>query len=196
MACVGHRPARFHARKGRVMRISVVGTSGSGKSTMAERIAAAFHIPIIELDAINWQAGWRDLNSHDPEEFKRRVAQAVSANAWVIAGNYSLVRPIYIPRLTHIVWLDYPKRVVMRRVIWRSIKRAIDRTELWPGTGNREDFRRWLDRDHPIRWAWDTFDKRRREYEQRFANPENKDVKLIRLRHPREARRIVERLRA
>lgn len=85
------------------MRISVVGTSGSGKSTMAERIAAAFHIPIIELDAINWQAGWRDLNSHDPEEFKRRVAQAVSANAWVIAGNYSLVRPIYIPRLTHIV---------------------------------------------------------------------------------------------
>lgn len=84
----------------------------------------------------------------------------------------------------------------MRRVIWRSIKRAIDRTELWPGTGNREDFRRWLDRDHPIRWAWDTFDKRRREYEQRFANPENKDVKLIRLRHPREARRIVERLRA
>ena len=178
------------------MRVSVVGTSGSGKSTMAERVAAAFHIPIIELDAINWQAGWRDLNSNDPEEFKRRVAQAVSADAWVIAGNYSLVRPIYIPRLTHIVWLDYPRRVVMRRVIWRSIKRAIDRTELWPGTGNREDFRRWLDRDHPIRWAWDTFDKRRREYEQRFANPENKDVKLIRLRHPREARRIVERLRA
>jgi adenylate kinase family enzyme len=177
------------------MRISVVGTSGCGKSTMAARIAAAFNIPVIELDAINWQAGWRDLNSHDPEEFKRRVAEAVSADAWVIAGNDSAVRPIYVPRLTHIVWLDYPKRVVMRRVIWRSIARAIDRKELWPGTGNREDFRMWLDKDHPIRWAWDTFDKRRREYEQRFANPENRRAKLIRLRDPREAKGVIARLR-
>jgi adenylate kinase family enzyme len=176
------------------MRVSVVGTSGSGKSTMAARIASAFDIPLIELDAINWQAGWRDLNTHDPEEFKRRVAQAVAADAWVIAGNYSLVRPIYVPRLTHIVWLDYPKRVVMRRVIGRSIARAIDRKELWPGTGNREDLRMWLDKDHPIRWAWDTFDKRRREYEQRFANPEKKDATLIRLRHPRDAEGIVARL--
>jgi len=178
------------------MRISVVGTSGSGKSTMAERIAAALSIPVIELDAINWQAGWRDLNTHDPEEFKRRVADAVSADAWVIAGNYSLVRPIYVPRLTHIVWLDYPKRVVMRRVIWRSFRRAVDRKELWPGTGNREDFRRWLQKDHPIRWAWDTFERRREEYEARFANPETQTADLIRLRHPREASDIIARLRA
>jgi adenylate kinase family enzyme len=178
------------------MRISVVGTSGCGKSTMAERIASAFAIPIIELDAINWQAGWHDLNSHDPEEFKRRVAQAVSADAWVIAGNYSLVRPIYVPRLTHIVWLDYPKRVVMRRVIWRSIKRAVGRKELWPGTGNREDIRMWVEKDHPIRWAWDTFAKRRRENEERFAQMAQSGVKLIRLRDPREAKNIVSLLRA
>lgn len=178
------------------MRISVVGRPGSGKSTLAERISLAFAIPLIELDAINWQAGWRDLNHHDPEEFKRRVSEAVAADAWVIAGNYSLVRPIYIPRLTHIVWLDYPKRVVMRRVVWRSIKRAIDRKELWPGTGNRENVRMWLEKDHPIRWAWDTFEQRRSEYEQGFADPENKTAKLIRLRDPRDARDIAARLRA
>ena len=120
------------------MRISVVGTSGCGKSTMAECIADAFHIPLIELDAINWQADWRDLNGHEPEEFKRRVAEAVSADAWVIAGNYSAVRPIYEPRLTHVIWLDYPKHVVMWRVIWRSLVRVVDRKELWPGTGNRD----------------------------------------------------------
>jgi adenylate kinase family enzyme len=163
---------------------------------MADRLAKGFAIPLIELDAINWQAGWRDLNSHEPEEFKRRVAEAVAADAWVIAGNYSAVRPIYVPRLTHIVWLDYPKHVVMRRVVWRSLVRALDRRELWPGTGNREDFRRWLDKDHPIRWAWDTFERRRSDYERRFANPENRDAKLIRLRDPREAQGIVARLRA
>jgi hypothetical protein len=84
----------------------------------------------------------------------------------------------------------------MRRVVWRSIKRAIDRKELWPGTGNRENVRMWLEKDHPIRWAWDTFEQRRSEYEQGFADPENKTAKLIRLRDPRDARDIAVRLRA
>jgi len=161
---------------------------------MAQRIAGALHIPLIELDAINWQAGWRDLNQHDPQEFKRRVADAAAADAWVMAGNYSLVRPIYIARVTHVVWLDYVRSVVMRRVIWRSLVRAIDRKELWPGTGNREDFRRWLDKDHPIRWAWDTFDKRRQENQARFAELEPSGVKLIRLKTPSEADGIIARL--
>jgi hypothetical protein len=82
----------------------------------------------------------------------------------------------------------------MRRVIWRSLVRAIDRKELWPGTGNRESIRQWFDKDHPIRWAWDTFEKRRAEYEQRFAEPENRNTKLIHLHHPREASEIVARL--
>jgi hypothetical protein len=94
------------------------------------------------------------------------------------------------------VWLDYPKRVVMRRVIWRSIKRAVCAKELWPGTGNRETLRRWFRKDHPIRWAWDTFGKRRSEYEERFAGLANTDVKLIRLRDPREAKDIAARIRA
>ena len=34
------------------MRISVVGTSGSGKTTAATRLAAKFDLPLYELDAI------------------------------------------------------------------------------------------------------------------------------------------------
>ena len=49
----------------------------------------------------------------------------------------------------------------MRRVIWRSFSRAVTGRELWAGTGNREEFRRWLDKEHPIRWAWDTWAKNR-----------------------------------
>jgi len=45
------------------MRIAVIGTSGAGKTTLARRIAGRLKLPHVELDAINWQAGWRDLNS-------------------------------------------------------------------------------------------------------------------------------------
>ena len=68
------------------MRIVVVGTSGAGKTTLARRIAALLMLPHIELDAINWQPGWRDLTRHDPEEFVRRVDEATQAAAWVVDG--------------------------------------------------------------------------------------------------------------
>jgi adenylate kinase family enzyme len=74
------------------MRIVVVGTTGAGKTTLARRIAALLELPHIELDAINWQSGWRDLTRHDPEEFIRRVAEAIEAEAWVVDGNYGPVR--------------------------------------------------------------------------------------------------------
>ena len=72
------------------MRIVVVGTSGAGKTTLARRIAAMLVLPHIELDAINWQSGWRDLTRHDPEEFVCRVNEAVQAEAWVLVGNYRM----------------------------------------------------------------------------------------------------------
>jgi adenylate kinase family enzyme len=177
------------------VRISVVGTSGSGKSTMAEHLATQLSVPYIELDAINWQAGWRDLQTHDPEEFKRRTAAATAGDAWVIAGNYSLVRPIYWQRVTHMVWLDYDRPVVMRRVLWRSLVRAADGKELWPGTGNRERFSQWfMDKDHPIRWAWRTHALNRARCTAMASDPANAHLKVVRLRHPREADDIQARL--
>ncbi len=55
------------------MRVSVVGGSGAGKTTFARKLAHAIGGTHIELDAINWQAGWRDLNTEYPEEFRRRT---------------------------------------------------------------------------------------------------------------------------
>ena len=97
-------------------------------------------------------------------------------------------------RATHVVWLDYPRSVIMPRVIRRSIVRALDRTELWPGTGNRENWRNWLNKDHPIRWAWDTWARRRDEYAARVGDPRFAHLQIHRLRHPREAEGLAERL--
>lgn len=167
------------------MRIVVIGTSGSGKTTLAERLAAALGCPHVEIDQIDWQAGWRDLKTHDPEQFKARVAEAVAGEAWVLAGNSSRVRDMVWSRATHVVWLDLPRGVVMRRVIARSFGRALFRREIWPGTGNRESFAMWLDPEHPIRWAWSTFDQRRADYESRLAAPRWAHLVVHRLRRPK-----------
>jgi adenylate kinase family enzyme len=168
------------------MRIVVVGTSGAGKTTFARKIATRLTLPHIELDAINWQAGWHDLTRHDPPEFVRRVTEVIEAGYWVLDGNYGPVRDAVWRRATHLVWLDYPRPLIMARVIRRSLLRATLRTELW--AGNRERWRHLGRPSHPIRWAWSTWDRRRRETEERLAQPEYANLVVLRLRHPREAR--------
>ena len=174
------------------MRIVVVGTSGSGKTTLAKALAAQLALPYIELDALNWQAGWRDLVRNDPDEFVRRVALAVAADAWVVDGNYGLVREFVWRRATHLVWLDYDRAVVMYRVIRRSLVRAMLRTELW--AGNRERWLHMLRPSHPIRWAWSTWRRRRREFEERIGQRDYADLVVLRLRRPGEAEKLLRQL--
>ena len=177
------------------MRISVIGTSGVGKSTLARRIAGLINAPYVELDAINWQAGWCDLNTQDPQEFRRRVAVAMVQDAWVSDGNYSLVQDLVLTRATHVVWLDYSRALTMRRVLWRSLRRAATKEELWQGTGNRETFSRWFDKDHPIRWAWDTYRDRRNYYTALLDDAGLGHLEKHRLHAPYDAEQLIRKLR-
>ncbi|HSV02633.1 MAG TPA: AAA family ATPase [Phenylobacterium sp.] len=178
------------------MRIVVVGSSGSGKSTFARRLAAACDLKRIELDALNWAPGWRARSVEEPATFEALVDEATAGERWVTDGNYRLAMPRILPKATHLVWLDYPRPLIMRRVIRRSFLRAITGQELWPGTGNREDFRRWLSKEHPIRWAWDTYYRRKAQYEILFAEPRLAKLEKHRLRRPREADELIARLAA
>jgi adenylate kinase family enzyme len=168
------------------MRIVVVGTSGAGKTTLARRIADRLQLPHIELDAINSQSEWRDLTRQDPEEFVRRVTEAIQAEAWVVDGNYG---PVW-RRATHLVWLDYDRAVIMARVISRSFLRALLRTELW--AGNRERWHHLLHPSHPIRWAWSTWERRRHETAERLLETDSAHLVVLRLRRPREVSRAVD----
>jgi hypothetical protein len=112
----------------------------------------------------------------------------------VVDGNYGLVRDTVWPRATHLIWLDYERSVIMRRVIVRSLWRVMTRTELW--AGNRERWRQLLRPSHPIRWAWRTWERRRREMAETLVRDEYRSVTVFRLRHPSEAAEVVDRLAA
>lgn len=175
------------------MRIAIVGTSGSGKTSLARRLGAQGRLPVVELDALNWGPNWFNRSRGDPGRFVESVVAAITGESWIVDGNYLLVQPIILARATDVIWLDYARHVVMRRVLSRSLTRALSRRELWPGTGNRESWRLWQDREHPIRWAWDTHAANRARYESVMTDPGLTHLRIHRLRTRFEAEQFVPR---
>ncbi len=39
-------------------RIAIVGTTGSGKTTLAQQLSQRINVPHIELDALHWEPNW------------------------------------------------------------------------------------------------------------------------------------------
>lgn len=159
-------------------RYVVVGTSGSGKTTLAGDLAAHLGVPHCELDALHWLPDW---TMRPREEFRTVVRDKTSQPSWVIDGNYSKVRDIVWDRADAVIWLDLPRPVVMWRIVWRTARRTLLRQELW--NGNRESLRTALfDSESIVRWAWDTWPERRREYPDLLAEPRFRHLDLFRVR--------------
>lgn len=163
-----------------LQRVVVVGTSGSGKTTLARQLAEKLGYPHIELDALHWRPQWVEAPE---EEFQAAIASAIEAPQWVLDGNYSRAREMVWARADTLIWLDYRKRLVMRRVIWRTVRRAATREELW--AGNREPLlRSFISRDSIIWWAWTTYERRRRFYSEVFEGEAYPHLHKIRLKSP------------
>ena len=178
------------------MRVAVVGSSGSGKTTLAKRLEDELGLPRIELDAINWGPDWLNRSVEARDDFIADVDAAIGAATWVCDGNYEAVRLRIWARATHLIWLDFDRSVIMPRLFKRSLQRALDKTELWEGTGNREQFGKWLEKDHPLRWAWDTWARRRRQFEELLAQPAFGHLAQYRVGHPRDLEAAITALKA
>lgn len=165
-------------------RISVVGTSGSGKTTTASLIARRLGIDHIELDALHWEPNWAEAAL---EVFRERVSQALSGETWVVDGNYNKTRDIVWNRADTVVWLDYTLPVILRQLVQRTMRRSLTQEELWGG--NRETLSKALfSRESILLWALKTYRRRKREYPTLLSQPEYAHLKLVRLRSPRETR--------
>ena len=165
-------------------RIVIVGTTSSGKSTLAEQLTDKFGHDFIELDALNWEPNWTPAPF---EIFHERVEKATQAASWVVAGNYSKVRPIIWPKAELVIWLDYSLPRILWQLTRRTFKRWWTREHLW-GT-NYENlwthFKLWSE-ESLFHWLFKTYWRRKREYPALLAMPEHQHLDLIRFKHPRE----------
>lgn len=168
-------------------RLRIVGTSGSGKSCLAERVAERTGLARLELDAVFWDADWtfRDL-----DEARRMVREFAEAHpgGWVVDGNWTsrlqgLLDPGTPGGADLVVWLDHPRPVVMGRVVTRTLRRGITGEELWHGNRERPaSWLTWRPEENIVRWSWTQHPVMRERMLQRVAAGEP----VLRLRRQRD----------
>jgi hypothetical protein len=162
-----------------VQRILVVGMSGAGKTTLASRLGRLLDLPFHELDALAFGPGW----SADPG-YGDAVARIAAGPAWVV-DSWALPaarQPLWAAA-DAVVWLDYPARVVLPRVLRRSVLRTARREPVFGG--NREQLRGWFDLEHPVWHAALHLRERRGETARLVAHHDVPEV--VRLTTPRAA---------
>ena len=164
-----------------MQRVLVGGITGAGKSTFARRLAEGLNLPYREMDAMYHGPNWQPIPT-----FVEDVEALVQQPAWVIDSHgYSQVRDLMWKAADTVVWLDYSRALVLRRVLRRSASRA------WTGeptfNGNTETFRDWLDPEHPVQWAMSQYQSRRVDMWSRFADPAFRPLRRVRLQNPRAA---------
>ncbi|MXZ39601.1 MAG: AAA family ATPase [Holophagales bacterium] len=170
-----------------LQRTVVIGTTGSGKTTVAVRLATTLGAPYVELDAINWQPNWVGLMDTDVSLFRSRVAEAVRSDTWVVDGNYSAVRDLIWPRATAIVWLDYSFSLILWRLLRRTLQRTLGGKTLW--AGNRETVWRAFSHDSILLWAFKSHWRRRRSLCRLFKEPEQAHFVVIRMKRSADTER-------
>jgi adenylate kinase family enzyme len=163
-------------------RIVVIGSSGSGKTTVARRIAAMAGLPHVELDALHWEPNWTPAST---DVFRERVASALAGDAWVVDGGYAQVRDLTWGRAEHMIWLDYTLARALYQLTLRTFRRRFRNEELW--NGNRERLRHFFfSRESLYLWVLKSHGGRRRRYPQYLQQPEMRHLTVARLRTPRE----------
>ena len=169
------------------MKIYIIGSSCSGKTTLARNIAAKLAITHIELDQFWWLPNWQE---RDVSEFRQNIETRLQSEPdWVIDGNYSKVRDLIMPQADQIIWLNLPFRIIFWRSITRTIVRSVTRKTVC--NGNYERLSALLSHDGMPAWIIRTW-KLRRIY---GKNLQAKDDRVTELKTQKEINNFLQNLR-
>jgi adenylate kinase family enzyme len=104
-------------------KIIVIGCSGSGKTTFAEKLRDKIGIELFYLDAI-WHRP--DRTHVTREEYDARLSEILALDSWIIDGNYSRTIETRMAACDTVFLFDLPVDVCLEGAISRLGKARYD----------------------------------------------------------------------
>lgn len=169
---------------GRMDRIAILGCGGSGKTHLANQLAALLNLPLTHLDSVYYDADWNPLGQ---DEFAALQREMVAQPRWLIEGNYASTLPIRLAAADTVIFLDLPAITCLAGILRRR----------WRYRGGQHTRDGVYDRItwNFVRYIWGYRNSMRPRVQQLQAE-HGSDARLITLTSRRRAARFVARLRA
>lgn len=173
----------------RYRRVVVYGVTGTGKSVLAQRLAALAGSTYVPVDDLMWRPGWVQLT---PPEQVEAITPVAAGEAWVMDALWSATREVVLPRTDLVVALDLRRSVSLGRLLRRTASRLVSRAPICGG--NTESWRQTFSRDSIVVWHVRSFASKRETIAAWCADPGGPPV--VRFTTPRQVEAWLRRLDA
>lgn len=100
-------------------KISIIGGSGNGKTTLANNLGKELNIPVYHIDGIHHLENWKIRNK---DERDRIILEKVNEDKWIIDGTYHSTLEQRLEKSDIIIYLDYSSIAQIKGVLERFIK--------------------------------------------------------------------------
>lgn len=164
-----------------IKRITIIGISGTGKSTLARKLSGLMNIPVTHVDQHIWDENWKEA---DAKKAEMALNKAMENEKWIVEGYIFPCAETRLEKADLIIYLDYSGIRAMLGGIkrWRMF-RGKKRPEM--PEGNIEST--------SIEWNYlkVMFKRLERPEIEKAIRTFNMSKKLVRLRSDRETKKFL-----
>lgn len=86
-------------------KISIIGISGSGKSTYSRKLAKQTHLPLFHMDQLFWKDNWQAVPE---QEYLQAHENLIQQDSWIIEGYIDDSMSERLRKSDLVIFLDYP----------------------------------------------------------------------------------------
>jgi len=135
-----------------INKISIIGGSGTGKTTLSENLGPVMNLPVYHIDAFHHFENWV---IRDQEERDKMILDTVAKEKWIIDGTYRNTLKQRIENSDLVIYLDYSSIEATTGAIMRTLKNNGKEKPEIPGCKEKMSF-------EFLCWVWNWRKKRRK----------------------------------